>query len=95
MPGGAPFGNQNAVKSRRWSQAIDQALAKRSKGEAQLALVELAEKLLQRCDEGDLSAIKELGDRVEGKAVQPISGPDGDTAVLQTIERRIVDPKSA
>ena len=39
---------------------------------------ELAEKLLSACDAGDLAALKELGDRLDGKANQSISGPDGE-----------------
>ena len=76
---GAPEGNQNYLKGRRWRDAIDRALARRSKGDAILALDELAEKLLQACDEGDITALKELGDRLEGKPVQSteLSGPDG------------------
>lgn len=39
------------------------------------ALDDLAEKLLTKVDEGDVSAIKELGDRIEGKVPQAIVGP--------------------
>ena len=38
------------------------------------ALDALAEKLLEKVDEGDTSAIKELGDRLEGKVPQAIIG---------------------
>ena len=43
---GAPLGNQNAVKAKRWQQAIDRALERRSKAAGIEALDELAEKLL-------------------------------------------------
>lgn len=54
-------------------------MAKRSKGDATIALDVLAEKLLAKCDEMDVAALRELGDRVEGKAVQEthVSGPEG------------------
>ena len=74
----APLGNQNAVKGKRWAQAIDRALAERSRVMQVEALDELAEKLLSACDAGDLAALKELGDRLDGKANQSISGPDGE-----------------
>lgn len=67
-------GNQYAAKARRWTEAIDRAIAKRSKVTGLEALDELAEKLLRQVDEGDTSAIKELGDRLEGKVPQAIVG---------------------
>lgn len=69
---GAPLGNTNSAKNRVWSLAIQQALSKRSKGDQMKTLRELAEVLLSRCDEGDLSALKELGDRLEGKPLQSV-----------------------
>lgn len=74
---GAPQGNQNAVKGKRWSDAINRALEARSRAKQVEALDVLAEKLLEACDAGDLGALKELGDRLDGKANQSISGPDG------------------
>lgn len=69
---GAPKGNSNATKGKPWRDAIDRALAKREKSriDGKLALDELAEKLLTLCDEGDLAALKEMADRIEGKAAQ-------------------------
>ena len=79
---GAPTGNQNAVKAKRWNQAIDRALAKRSGGDAIKALDELAEKFLNAVEAGDKDAIvgyAQLGDRLDGKPVQGVeaSGADG------------------
>ncbi len=43
---------------------------------------------------GDLAAIKEIGDRLDGKPAQAIeNGEDGAFEVLQRIETVIVDPK--
>lgn len=74
MAGGAPKGNQNARKGKLWTQAIERALKKRSKSKTDMieALDDIAEKLLAACDNGDLSALKELGDRLEGKAAQTV-----------------------
>ena len=74
--GGQP-GNNNAAKGRPWGRAIERALAKRSNVKQVEALDELAETFLSACDAGDLAALKELGDRLDGKANQSISGPDG------------------
>lgn len=83
--GGAPEGNQNSAKGRRWAAAIDRALAKRCKGDGIKALDELAEKLLANCELGDNSALKELGDRIDGKAHQAID-VKGGLVIIQATE---------
>lgn len=75
---GAPVGNKNAAKAKVWSAAVHRALDKRTRKEGVDALDALAEKLLALCDEGDLGALKELGDRLDGKPAQAITGKDGD-----------------
>ena len=81
----APQGNQFAVKSKRWAQAIDRALAKRNKGNGIEALDNLAEELLKLAEAGDISALKELGDRIEGRPHQSISGPDDGPVQLEHV----------
>jgi len=90
----APPGNQFAVKAKRWSLAIDKALENRCKGDGIKALENLAEKLLAACEQGDITALKELGDRLEGKPAQAITGADGGAIQFEAIERRIVDPQA-
>lgn len=76
---GAPLGNRNAAKAKLWQAAIERALEKRGGGDKIKALNDLAEKLLANCDQGDLSALKELGDRLDGKPAQAIvGGGDGE-----------------
>lgn len=75
---GAPVGNQNAAKAKVWQAAILRALDRRSGSDRAKALDDLAEKLLSKCDESDLAALKELGDRLDGKPAQTIAGdPEG------------------
>lgn len=84
---GAPVGNQNAAKAKVWAAAIERALAKRAGSDRIAALDALAEKLLALCDEGDLGALKELGDRLDGKPKQQIeaSGVDGGSIVVEIV----------
>jgi hypothetical protein len=83
---GAPIGNQFAAKSKRWSMAIDRALEKRSRVAGVEALDELAEKLLLLADQSDLGALRELGDRIEGKPGQAIDlGSDPNRPVRMEI----------
>ena len=45
----------------------------------------IAEKLVDKACEGDIAAIKEVADRVDGKSVQPIGG-DSDDPVKLVVE---------
>lgn len=79
---GAPTGNNNAAKAKVWTAAIERALANRSRLDQKDALDSLAEKLLAKCDEADLGALKELGDRLEGKPAQSLTlGGDSQNPV--------------
>jgi len=88
----AAVGNQYAARARVWRDAINRALEKRSGVDRMKAIDELAEKLLAKCDEGDMQALKEFGDRIEGKPAQPITGDeDAPLRVIGRIERVIID----
>lgn len=71
---GAPVGNKNAAKAKVWHAAILRALDKRGAGDRVAALDELAGKLLDLVATGDLQALKEFGDRLDGKPAQTIEG---------------------
>ena len=95
---GAPLGNQNPAKPLLWRAAINRALEKRSKLAGREALDDLAEKLLALAEQSDLGALKELGDRIDGKASQMVGiGQDPNAEPLQVtaIERRIVRGNAA
>ena len=80
---GAPVGNNNAAKAKKWTAAIERALEKRSLKSQLDALEELAEVLLNKVGEGDVTAIKELGDRLEGKPGQALTiGGDQDAPLV-------------
>lgn len=71
----APAGNQNAAKKNRlWADAIRRAVARKHGGDLNHGLDTLAEKLIDAVANGDLHAIKEFGDRMDGKPTQAIVG---------------------
>ena len=86
---GAPLGNQNAAKAKVWHAAIMRALERRKPADERIAAIdELADKLLDLVAKGDLGALKEFGDRLDGKPAQAIVGdPDAPLQVVQKIER--------
>lgn len=64
---GGQLGNKNSIKSNRlWAETIRRAVVQ---DDAQ-RLRQIAEALLIKASEGDMAAIKELGDRLDGKALQ-------------------------
>jgi hypothetical protein len=73
---GAPFGNINSNKNNRiWANTIRKLAIQ----EDYKRIHVIAEKLFEKAAEGDLGAMKEVGDRLDGKAiaVQEITGADG------------------
>lgn len=75
---GAPIGNKNAAKAKVWHAAIMRALERRQPADQRIkAIDELADRLLDLVSTGDLAALKEFGDRMDGKAHQSV-GVAGD-----------------
>lgn len=85
---GAPLGNTNGTKpNRAWSDAIRMAVARKKKGD-NVTIRDLADALIDKCLSGDVSALKEFGDRYEGKVPQAIegTGPNGAITIITSRE---------
>ena len=87
--GGQP-GNDNGSKNKPWREAIEKELtgnanAKKLRG--------IAKALIEQANDGNMQAIKELGDRLDGKAAQSteITGKDGGDIPI----RHIIDYQDA
>lgn len=81
---GAPKGNNNARKeTRQWSEVV-RRIALRDKKR----LEKLAEALMKKCEEGDISAFREFGDRFEGKVPQAIEGTGEDGSFTIVVSSR-------
>jgi hypothetical protein len=90
---GAPIGNQNAAKPLMWRAAINRALEKRSRVAGREALDDLAEKLIELAEQSDLAALKELGDRLDGKPAQMVGigqDPNAEPAQITRVERVVL-----
>lgn len=76
-------------KTRRWSAAIERAIYRMNNDDPR-ALEKLAEKLVKEANKGDLGALKEIGDRIEGKSIQAVdhSGSiDGNITFMSGVPR--------
>lgn len=71
-------GNQNAYKNKPWADALRRAMV-RYDGGKENALNLIADQTVKAAVSGDQWAIKEIGERMDGKAPQvaTLSGPDG------------------
>lgn len=88
---GAPVGNQNGKKGKLFYNQLRVALVQ----EDSRKLRNIAQKLVDAAEQGEPWAVKEIMDRVDGKAVQSteISGVDGNAIELKQIEFVIKRPE--
>jgi hypothetical protein len=87
---GAPVGNTNSNKNNRiWANTIRKLAVQ----EDYKRIHVIAEKLFEKAAEGDLGAMKEVGDRLDGKAIATteLTGLDGKDLPL-SIGLRFVEP---
>lgn len=86
-PGGRP-------KEKPWRDALNMAL----KDGDGLRLRRIADAVVTLAETGDMQAIKEIGDRLDGKPAQQtiVTGDEdgGALNLVHRIERIIVDPKT-
>lgn len=71
MAGGAPKGNKNGAKAKRWEEALRRALS-RLGGSVDLGLDPIADTVVKAAGEGDLEAIREIACRLDGKPTEHV-----------------------
>lgn len=90
---GAPLGNKNAAKAKRWQDALVRALARyadpATKLEAGQALDRIAEGVVIKALSGDKDSVAEIGNRLDGKPAQAIVG-DADADPIQTMSEIVI-----
>jgi hypothetical protein len=70
-----------------WKDAIARAIKRREEKDP-LALEKLADKLLREAAQGDITALKELGDRLDGKPKQETEHSGGIAFVNTNVPRK-------
>ena len=86
--GGAPLGNKNASKNKPFLDAMRRAIAQNPQ-----RIASIVDKVLEQAENGEAWAVKEIADRLDGKAVQANTFEDAEgNNVLNSIEVRFVKP---
>ncbi len=94
---GAPLGNTNAAKGRRWANAVERAVdaypEKPVSLEINKGIDEAAFAFVKKMmGEKDLGFFREFGDRIDGKPAVSIGGnPDGAPIAFQQVAFAAVD----
>lgn len=92
MAGGAPPGNSNAKRGTEWRDAIKRALDRKvSRSTKRAALDRIADKVVKLALQGDQFAIREVGDRLDGKSAVILGGdgPDGAIVLIAKEEAKL------
>jgi len=87
-PVGAPIGNKNATKNKPFLDALRRALAQNPQ-----KIGRIVDKVLDQAEAGEAWAVKEVADRLDGKAVQATTLEDADgNSLVTSLEVRFVKP---
>ena len=83
----APLGNKNSSKDNRvWCKTVKKLAIQ----EDYKRIHKVAEALFRKAEDGDVAAIKELGDRIDGKSQQEITG-NSDQPITIVVKTGIDD----
>lgn len=82
--GGQP-GNRNAVRAKLYRDALKRALARKGDGEIEKGLNKVADRLVAEALKGEGWAIREIGDRLDGRVPQAVemTGEGGGEIVVR------------
>ena len=93
--GGQP-GNSNNRRGRIFASALAEALALPSRVDQMARIAVIANQLVEQAEAGDLQAIREIADRLDGKPAQAIVGdPENPLHVIAEIRRKVVEGSDA
>lgn len=87
---GAPIGNDNNKKNLYWSDALRKHVTQNPND-----LLAAAKALFDKAKDGDVTAMKEIGDRLEGKPKQQVDiGGQTDNPIVSVIQLVALDDGS-
>lgn len=82
--------NKTKPKGRKsdkmWRDAVHRAVKRMADGDDKKALERLADKLIAEGLDGNMAALREIGDRLDGKPAQSFVGEDDGPLTIQIIK---------
>lgn len=100
---GAPIGNDNRARSKRWAAAIERAVECWPNPPSGVDCSDLIKGLNKAAhgfvgkmlEERDIAFFREFGDRLDGKAKQQteLTGADDGPLRIEEVRRTVVDPR--
>lgn len=83
-------------KEKSFANMLNIAIKEAIEGSDKTKLRAVADALVEKGMAGDVAAIKEIADRLDGKVPQAVVGDDGEDAIrmIHEIRRSIVDPRN-
>lgn len=88
---GAPLGNQNAVKGRRFQKAVERVLA-RKYGDVDKGYEAIAAVYVELAEQKDPQLLRDIADRSDGKPAQSVtlSGDENNPLAFTEVTRKII-----
>jgi len=86
MPGGAPEGNNNSARGKRFHKAVERVLA-RKYGDVDKGYEALAKIYVETAESGNEKVLLDVIDRADGKATQGITDGDGNPLTITFVAR--------
>ncbi len=81
----AAKGRPTGSVTKPWKDALNLALKRIDTSDGQPYLTRVAESVVAAAINGDMQAAKEIGDRLDGKSTQPLTG-ENDGPIKLTVE---------
>lgn len=81
----APKNPRGAKSDKIWRDAVMRAVHREMEKGGSKRLEMLADRLVAKALEGDVSALKEIGDRLDGKPTQAIAGDPAEPLTVRIV----------
>lgn len=85
-------GNPTGARPKQFKQMLTAAINEADGNTTKLRRI--VDRLVLNALEGDMTAIKEVAERIDGKVPQAVTGADDGPIQHEVIKRLIVDPRS-
>lgn len=90
---GRPLGSKNQIGTKAWRDALSLAVMRKDPKSGHEYLHLIAARVVLEAMRGNMAAVHEIGDRLDGRTVTIAGDPDNPMTLVTRIERVLVDVK--